>query len=192
MIVRRIAESPNWRNFQYSDVLGFWPQNHSWIKLESNMNHTQLWPPRFFTNSLLIFVGFSAHNSVTNLGCQGVEQNHRSESFQNHDSESWITSGGDSTIQKWFCVPTILEVTFVPWIGPWIKRWIKRESQLNLYLWLSLLLPPSNQLSLQGRYKVNSHEYNTFRAIFAACGLLLSVYVAFISWNGRCLYIELS
>ena len=140
-----IRDSQSWK-FKFDSSLiqrvileWFWPQNHSWIKLESNMNHTQLWPPRFFTNSLLIFVGFSAHNSVTNLGCQGVEQNHRSESFQNHDSESWITSGGDSTIQKWFCVPTILEVIFVPWISPWIKRWIKRESPLNLYLWLSLI-----------------------------------------------------
>ena len=74
-----IRDSQSWK-FKFDSSLiqrvileWFWPQNHSWIKLESNMNHTQLWPPRFFTNSLLIFVGFSAHNSVTNLGYQGVE-----------------------------------------------------------------------------------------------------------------------
>ena len=58
--------------------------------------------------------------------------------IQNHDSESWITSRGDSTIQKWFCVPTILDAILVRRITSWITRWIKSESKLNHHLWLSL------------------------------------------------------
>ena len=42
---------------------------------------------------------------------------------------NWITSGGDSTIRKWFCVPTNsrgdFPIIFVPWI--------KQESKLSRY-----------------------------------------------------------